>query len=523
MIDRRHISFFPLVLMLGAIGQVYAEAPTMEDLWKVIQQQQKDIAAMKAKLEASEAGQQAMKAEVRKLKESEKAAPVVAQQAAADSHAPAQPTDSATAISAQAKGKSDVERKTDVLAREVEKLKTTLLIPEKREYESVYGMAPAASQVYMNKSGLSLGGYGEAFYTNFQNTDAVTLNDQGERVAADDKNRMDLARAVIYAGYKFNDWIVLNNEIEFEHGTTGEGSEEKGEVSVEFSYLDFLLHKNANVRAGLMLVPMGFINEIHEPLFFFGNRRPDVERYIIPTTWREMGAGLHGEIIPGLNYRMYLMNGLNAEGFGSMGIREGKQGGSLSLAEDLAYTGRIDYFPDFARGLQLGASTFVGNAGQGQEYWINPQQFLAPKVFTQLYEGHVQWHYQGFEFRALGAFGNVGNADVLSLAKGETVGGSNYGFYVEGGYDIMPWLWRDSSQYLAPFFRFERYNTIASTPNGLPETYTQNDGFYDRTIYQAGFSYKPHQNIVIKADYRNLNSYIGQLPSEFNLGLGFIY
>ncbi|MFM8332544.1 MAG: hypothetical protein ACKN9T_12715, partial [Candidatus Methylumidiphilus sp.] len=314
-----------LALATGAAGAKPPPA-SLQEMWKIIQQQQKEIEALKAKAGENEA----LRQEVKALKEgaAEPAGAAAVGNGAADAklHVP----------------KSETERKTDILATEVEKLKTQLFIPDKREYKSEYGFGPAASQVYRVKSGLSIGGYGEAMYTNY-------TADKGSS-----KDSADLLRAVLYVGYKFNDWIILNNEIEFEHGTTGEGSEEKGEVSVEFSYLDFMLKDYANVRAGLTLVPMGFINEIHEGPTFHGNYRPQVERTIIPTTWREIGAGVWGEITPGLQYRIYGMNGLNAEGFESSGIREGRQSGSKAIAEDFAFTGRIDYDMPFAPGLLAG-------------------------------------------------------------------------------------------------------------------------------------------------------------------------
>jgi hypothetical protein len=204
---------------------------------------------------------------------------------------------------------------------------------------------------------------------------------------------------------------------------------------------------------------------------------------------------------------------LNAKGYDSQGIREGRQGGSEALADDFAFTGRVDYATPYVPGLLVGASTFLGDAGQDELY-------LGKKVsaFTQLYEGHVQWYYRGFEFRALGAYGNIGNAAVLSAAKGETIGSQNYGWYTEAAYDVMPWLWKDSTQYLAPFFRYEQYNTLAGVPDGFDK-----DGAYDRWIYQAGLTYKPIPNISVKLDYRNINSAAGQRPNELNLGVGFIY
>jgi hypothetical protein len=455
---------------------------TMEDMWKIIQQQQKEIEALKAKSAENEH----LKEEVKQLKQAEQARPAAVAGATPDK---------------TKSGKSDSDRKTDILASEVEKLKSALVIPESREYKSQYGLGPAASQVYRVNRGLSIGGYGEAFYTNY------TDHKDGKSDSA------DLQRAVLYAGYKFNDWIILNNEIEFEHATTGEGAEEKGEVSVEFSQLDFLLHQNANIRGGLMLMPMGFINEMHEPTTFHGNRRPDVERYIIPSTWREIGGGVFGEIVPGLQYRVYAVNGLNASDFTSQGIRDGRQGGSQAIAENWAFTGRVDYTPSYAPGLMIGASTYVGDSGQGKLY-----DGQKANVLTQLYEGHVQWHYKGLEFRALGAYGKIGDAGLVSAANGEVVGKDNYGWYTEVAYDVMPLLWKDTTQYLAPFFRYEKYDTLASVPSGYAD-----DGSYDRWIYQAGLTYKPIPNISVKADYRNINSKTGTQPHELNLGVGFIY
>lgn len=480
----------------GGAEAAKAVPASLQDMWKIIQQQQKEIEALKAKADENAA----LKKEVKELKEAKEPGADTQPQAAEAAAAGPAAAKQQTAASAKP-AKSEAERKTDILATEVEKLKTQLFIPDKREYKSEYGLGPAASQVYRVNRGLSIGGYGEAIYTNY------TAN-KGNL-----KDSADLLRAVIYAGYKFNDWIILNNEFEFEHATTGEGSEEKGEVSVEFSQLDFLLHKNVNIRAGLMLMPVGFINEMHEPTTFHGNRRPDVENYILPSTWREMGAGLFGQITPELQYRMYAVNGLNAKGYASQGIREGRQGGSFAVAENWAFTGRLDYTPNFAPGLLMGASTFLGDAGQG-EFYLGKKA----SVFTQLYEGHIQWHYRGLEMRALGALGYVGDAGLVSAANGDTVGKQNYGWYTEAAYDVMPYLWKDSTQYLAPFFRYERYNTLAAIPDGFT-----NDKTWDRWIYQGGLTYKPIPNISVKLDYRNINSAGGPRPHELNLGVGFIY
>jgi hypothetical protein len=436
---------------------------TMEDMWKIIQAQQKQIDDMKA----------AIKAEPSK-------------------------------VAATAPGTGEVkslERKTNILSQEVEKLRTNLTIPDEVKYKSAYGLGPAASKVYQVGKGLSIGGYGEANYQ-------ANVGDKGSST-----NNADLERLVLYAGYKFTDQILFNSEIEFEHATTGEGDEEEGEVSVEFAALDFFIDPRANVRAGLVLMPMGFINLIHEPPFYFGNNRPEVERRIIPSTWREVGLGLFGQITPDLTYTAYAVSGLDAAEFTSDGIRKGRGNGSQAKAENFGYVARADYTPSSIPGVSIGGSAYVGNAGQNQHF-----DGQKANVFTQLYEGHLQWKYRGLEFRTLGSWGHINNADLLSAAKGETIGSSNYGWYTEVGYDILPLILPDTIQYLAPFFRYEQMDTIASAPTGFLDDETK-----DRYIYQFGLQYKPIPNVVIKADYRNINAKQGTLPDDFNLGLGFIF
>ena len=104
----------------------------------------------------------------------------------------------------------------------------------------------------------------------------------------------DALRTVLYVGNRFSDDWLLNTELEFEHGTTDASSgttDGEGSVSVEFAYLEHLVNENHAVRGGLLLVPMGLVNELHEPTVFLGARRPEVERLILPTTWRENGLG----------------------------------------------------------------------------------------------------------------------------------------------------------------------------------------------------------------------------------------
>lgn len=445
--------------LLNIPAHALEKPKTMEDMWKIIQAQQKQIDALKA--------------------------------------SPQSP-DKQVADKSESTGEvKNLERKTNILSQEVEKLRTNLAIPDEAKYKSAYGLGPAASKVYGVSKGLSIGGYGEASYRGIVG-DKGTNNDSA-----------DMYRMVLYAGYKFTDSILFNSEIEFEHGTTGK----TGTVSVEFAALDFFIDPMANIRAGLVLMPMGFINQIHEPPFYFGNNRPEVEQRIIPSTWRELGVGLFGQLTDELSYTAYVVNGLNAENFTSNGIRDGRQSGSQVKAENFGYVARLDYTPEQVPGLSVGGSAYVGKSGQSKSYGLQEVD-----VLTQLYEGHLQWKYRGLELRALGSWGHISDAATLSAAKKQTIGKNNYGWYTEVGYDVLPLLFADTTQSLTPFFRYEQFDTIGAAPKGYADDLSK-----DQRIYQFGLHYKPIPNVVIKADYRNFKAKQGQLPDDFNLGFGFIF
>jgi hypothetical protein len=401
-----------------------------------------------------------------------------------------------------------VEEKTASLATEINKTRIGSLIPEKAELKSQWGLGPAASGVYNVSGGLSIGGYGEANFRSFVD------NANGK------PNQADLLRLVTYVGYKFNDNILFNSEIELEHGTTdglgGPSGEETGKVAVEFAYLDFLMEKGFNVRAGSVLIPMGFINEIHEPPYFYGVVRPEVERVIIPSTWNEMGVGFFGqaEAAGTIDYRTYLVNGLRASRFEDSGIRDSRQVSSRALVEDVAWTGRLDYSPDVVPGLLVGGAMWVGNSGQNEDFAGS-----SPNVLTTIWETHAQYRYRNLSLRALGSWTRIEDADILSAAAGETIADRIDGWYVEGGYDVLPHLVSGTRQSLSPFVRFEHLDTQASVPSG----FTRNASL-DKQIYTVGLSYKPVDKVVLKADYRNFRT-DGPTPTadEVAVGFGFVY
>ena len=499
-------SLITLLMAVSASAGALEKPKTMDDMWKIIQAQQKQIDDMKAAMAtASTSAKTNINTTAIVATTTPKADVTNGTQQSAE-NVNQNTTPSTTSV-------KNLERKTNILSQEVEKLRTNLAIPEEKQLKSAYGMGPAASKVYQVGKGLSIGGYGEGFYQDVLGNKGQ-MNSDG---TLKNSSNADLERMVVYVGYKFSDKMLFNSELEFEHASSGQGSESKGEVSAEFASLDFFFNPMVNARAGLMLMPMGMTNRMHEPLFYFGNHRPVVEQLIIPTTWTEMGAGIFGSITPNLSYTTYVVNGLDAKSFTSNGIYEGIGGGSRAKAQSFGYIGQMNYDPDALPGVTVGGSAYVGNAGQDQVF-----NGLKPNVLTQLYEGHVQWKYRGLEFRTLGSWGLINDAAILSAASvangGTVIGSQNYGWYSEVGYDVLPLIIKDTPQYLAPFFRFEKLNTIAKAPTGFSTDPTK-----DWQIFQFGLQYKPLPQVVLKADYRNFVAKQGSQPDDFNLGFGFIF
>ena len=401
---------------------------------------------------------------------------------------------------------ADLERRLNAMSQELEAQKTGTAAPAATE-EGRFGLAPAASKVYAVPSGLSIGGYGEFLYQNF----ASKLQDGTK---APRETGLDALRLVLYTGYKFNEHIVFNSEIEFEHGGYSDEST-GGEAKVEFAYLDFLINKAVNVRAGMMLLPVGFINEMHEPPAFLGAKRPLVERRILPSTWHENGIGIHGELGGNLSYRLFLVNGMNAnpdpgtghEGFTAESIKGGRQFGKEALANSLAWTGRLDWTP--MPGTTLGFSFYRGNS--------NPVDG-AEALVTTLWDVHAEYRAQGLQLRGL--FSRITNSEAgvaaLPVASdGFQTGTRQFGGYLEAGYDVLRGT---GKQALIPFVRYERLNSQQGVVNGVTP-----DLANDVTVKTYGVSYKPIPNVAVKADWNQIENRARTGRSQFNLGLGFYF
>jgi hypothetical protein len=367
-------------------------------------------------------------------------------------------------VGALERANAELRRQIDVLADEQERLEFGEIVPPIGESE--HGLGPAASKVYGVEQGLSIGGYGEAVFTEYSGADKTDV--------------FDFLRSVFYFGYKYDENWVFNSEIEFEHASTSKS----GSASVEFAYLDYLHSDALNARAGLVLVPMGFVNELHEPPTMIGATRPETERRIIPSTWRENGAGLFGDVGP-VSYRAYVVNGLNGSGFSGNGLRGGRQKGSKAKAEDFAAVARVDWTA--TPGVLAGASVYHGDSGQGQADLGGTATTIA-EVHAE-YEGHGLW------VRGLAARAMVDDVGRLNASTGESVGQRLEGHYLEGGYDVLALIDPESRMSLGPYVRWESIDTQADTASGYGS-----DPLNDDEIVTIGIAFRPIDSIVIKVE-----------------------
>ncbi|MFZ5786593.1 MAG: hypothetical protein ACOY3Y_09155 [Acidobacteriota bacterium] len=393
----------------------------------------------------------------------------------------------------------ELERRLGVLAEEVDRLRRSE--SEASADASQMGLGPAASKVYRSGPGVSFGGYGEALYE-----DPASTRDDGTASARNEQ--ADLLRVVLYTGYAFSDRFVLNTEIEFEHASTGKG----GEVSIELATIDFLARPEVGVRGGMVLMPVGLVNELHEPTVFLGSRRPQVESVLIPTTWREFGVGLFGEL-GDFTYRTYVVTGLDAGKFSAGGIRAGRQSGARAKATDLAWVGRLDW--NGIPGLLLGGSAYIGRSGQG--LIAQGSELEVPIVML---EAHLDWRWRGLRLRGLAVRSELDDVAQLNAALGlqgsSSVGEKQSGQYLEVGYDVL--AGGGGRRSVVPFMRIERLDTQAGVPPGFA---ARPDSQVDVRTY--GISFKPFEQIVVKADFQDFDTPTGSGVDQFNVALGWIF
>ena len=325
-----------------------------------------------------------------------------------------------------------------------------------------------------------------------------------------DSWRPDFHRFVLLFGHSFSDRIKFWSEFELEHSLV-EGGEESGEIALEQAYLDFLIRRPLNPRAGMVLMPVGIVNERHEPPSFNGVERPFVETVIIPTTWRELGFGLTGDIGRGFRYRSYMTSALNARFFNAeFGIADGKTSGFDANMRNPAFVGRLEY--GGVRRLTLGTSFYSGKSG-----FDTPG--VNPRVTIASFDGRYSWR----QFDVRGLFANIWISDAAALNStlqfqtgvNPNVASQLRGYYVEPAYHLLPRRMRHD---IVAFARYENYNTQQVMPAGYQPLEQ-----FSRWSWITGVTYKPHPDVAVKFDYgfnRNRSSVV-QAVDSINLGLGW--
>ena len=330
-------------------------------------------------------------------------------------------------------------------------------------------LAPAAS------SKTTLGGYGEVHYNNLEKDDG-----------SGDKNEVDFHRFVLFTSHQFTDSIRFFSELEVEHSIAGDG--QVGEVELEQAFIEWDISANQSAKAGLFLMPIGIINETHEPNTFYGTERNNVEKYIIPATWWEAGAALNGELAQGLSYDIAAHSGLFMDD-GEYKPRDGRQKVGKAKADDMAFTGRLKYTA--IPGLELAASFQRQN---------DVRQGEGEGISGTLIETHLAWQKNDFQLRALYAAWDFDTAinDIKQGADEQT------GFYIEPSYKL--------TDKIGVFARFSEYdNTAGSSVDSAVEQ------------FDIGINYWLHPNVVFKMDYQDQDNNSDTGSDGINIGVGFSY
>jgi len=317
--------------------------------------------------------------------------------------------------------------------------------------------------------------------------------------------KMDVHRMVMLLGYKFNDKVQFVTEIEYEHVK---------EVYIEQAFLNYSLSDNFNIRGGLMLVPMGIVNEYHEPTTYNGVERPNVDKSIVPSTWREIGVGVTGRFNDAnLRYQAYIFNGftsLNGSKTlgGKNGLRNGRQKGAESTINTPNLSAKVDYYG--IQGLRIGLSGYFGRT-QAED---DVDMIDGADVGISMFGLDARYINKRFSARGQYIHALINDATAYNNLNSANLGSELKGWYAEAAYNLLPLT---KTQKLDAFVRYEMYDTHAATQDaGI----SRNLG-YNRNEWTTGLSYHVANGAVVKADYQILdNAAIGN-KSKRQLNLGF--
>ncbi|MDG1036117.1 MAG: hypothetical protein P8O87_04680 [Crocinitomicaceae bacterium] len=359
--------------------------------------------------------------------------------------------------------------------------------------------------LFSDPNAFAIGSYGEAHY----NQDIVEGTYQN--------GNMDLHRIIMFMGYKFNKNLQFFTEIEFEHVK---------EVYVEQAFLNYSINSALNLKGGILLIPMGYVNEFHEPTLFNGVERPGFDKYIIPTTWREMGFGLHGIFKrANLKYQAYMVNGFNsfdgsARLSGSSGLRGGRQKAAKATFRTPAFTGKLTFYG--LNGLRLGVSGYYGNTETSMFDGLDRTNNMAiqtadsSRVGIAMASFNAHYSIKNFDFTAVGNITSISNSDAYNEFTGATLGSQIMGYYTEAAYRI-PLNRGEQYPRLIPFVRYENYDTH----HAVGDRIAMNDN-YNREILTTGIGLHITPGTIVKTDFQWVKTAANAKPTNIlNVGFGF--
>ena len=378
------------------------------------------------------------------------------------------------------------------------------------QYENRY--QNTADKLLTTDGKLLIGGYGEVHY-NQPFSSSTRSNGQ-----------LDVHRVVMFLGYNFNKRTQFVTELEFEH---------VNEVAVEQAFLQYKINSSINLKAGLLLIPMGITNEYHEPVTFFGVERPLIDKTICPTTWNEIGFGFNGNILgASLKYEAYLVNGFNGyDGKGNLngndGLRNGRHEGGVVFISSPNYTGKVEYYG--IRGLNIGLSGYFGKTQSTLYNGVDKHDQIALSVADSSVVGismvglDARYSLNGLQLRGQLYYVGISNSNQYNSFTAQDnklndLGSSMMGYYVEAGYNILR-LSNNTQNELTPFLRFEKYNTH----NTIAGNISKNQAYAMNAI-TTGINYKLAKGVVIKADLQFSKPKSANVYSKtFSAGFGLMF
>lgn len=362
----------------------------------------------------------------------------------------------------------------------------------------------SAQQMLALPGKLTIGGYGQLDYV--QKLDADKYNNAS----------LDVHRLVMLFGYKFDSRTSFVTEIEFEHVK---------EVYIEQAFLDYKINRYMNFRTGLLLIPMGFINEYHEPTSFNGAQRPFTDTYIVPSTWREIGAGITGNFLnAGINYQLYLFNGFNsydgeARLNGASSFRAGRQKAARSFMSSPNLGARVQYYG--LPSLNLSLSSYYGKSQSTLYNGIDKNDTEAVRkadssVVNTFWTGlDALYQKKAWDLRFQFYYVGIQNSLNYNQFTGSDLGSALLGYYLEAGYDILRFF-PSTTQKLKPFIRYELVNTHFRTEGDM----LKNDA-YNRNYIITGIGWWMSPGAVLKADLQFGSHKASDIFTKtINLGMG---